>query len=451
MRSHILTRYGDAHLPRYTSYPTAPQFSAAIGPETYAGWLAALPAAEPVSLYLHVPFCRSMCWYCGCHTTITRQDEPILDYLAVLRREIELVARQAGQPLTIGEVHFGGGTPTVVEPAEFTRLMTLLRSSFDFLGHAAVAIEIDPRTLGAGMIEALGRAGVSRASLGVQSFDPRVQRAINRVQSEAITAAAVTSLRASGVERINFDLIYGLPHQTVQSCIDTASASVAMRPDRFAVFGYAHVPSFKKHQRMIDESVLPDAAERTEQAAAVAETLIAAGYRQIGLDHFALPDDELALAERSSTLRRNFQGYTTDACETLIGFGASAIGKVGGGYVQNEVAPGSYARAIAEGRLATSKGYRLTEEDRVRAAIIERLMCDFAADVPAICASRGFDAGQILAASAERLDALRDDGVIEIEGGVIRVRADQRFVIRAVAAAFDAYLGRSTRSHSRAA
>jgi oxygen-independent coproporphyrinogen-3 oxidase len=300
------------------------------------------------------------------------------------------------------------------------------------------------------MAGALGRAGVGRASLGVQSFDPVVQKAVNRIQSEEQTADAVENLRRSGVGRINFDLIYGLPHQTVRSCVETATAAVAMRPDRFAVFGYAHVPSFKKHQRLIDETALPGSAARSEQAAAIAEALVAAGYGQIGLDHFALPDDELVLAQQAGALRRNFQGYTTDNCESLIGFGASAIGRVGEGYVQNAVAPGLYARQIADGCLATSKGYRLTGEDRLRAAIIERLMCDFEADVPAICAAHGFEPARILD-TAGRMEELRQDGVVDITEGFIRVRRDHRFVIRAVAAAFDAYLDESARQHSKAA
>lgn len=450
MQRSILAKYGEARLPRYTSYPTAPRFSAAVGPETYEGWLRNLPPTEPVSLYLHIPFCRSMCWYCGCHTTITRQNEPILDYLTALRREINMVADKAPQPLPVSEVHFGGGTPTIIQPVEFVALMDLLRGSFRFTDNAAIAVEIDPRTLTAEMAAALGSAGVRRASLGVQSFDPVVQKAINRIQSEEQTAEAVENLRRQGVGRISFDLIYGLPRQTVRSCAETAAAAIAMRPDRLAVFGYAHIPSFKKHQRMINEQALPDSEARSEQAAAVADTLVAAGYRQIGLDHFALPNDDLALAQESGTLRRNFQGYTTDNCETLIGFGASAIGKVGGGYVQNEVAVGSYARYIAAGRLATSKGYRLTAEDRVRAAILERLMCDFEADVPAICSAHGFDPASILD-NTHRLDELSDDGVLDMTDGVIRVRQDQRFVIRAVAAAFDAYLDQSPRTHSKVA
>ncbi|OOG70800.1 oxygen-independent coproporphyrinogen III oxidase [Sinorhizobium sp. A49] len=450
MQSTALMKYAEMRLPRYTSYPTAPRFSAGIDRDTYADWLGAVPTDRDVSLYLHIPFCRSMCWYCGCHTTITRQDEPILDYLNVLRQEIGMVADHASAALPIGEVHFGGGTPTIIEPEEFLALMALLRQRYRFGAETGVAVEIDPRRLTVAMAQALGEGGVRRASLGVQSFDPVVQKAINRIQSEQQTADAVANLRNAGVGGINFDLIYGLPHQTVRSCVETVQAATAMRPERFAVFGYAHVPSFKKHQRMIDEDVLPDASARTDQALAISEALCQAGYRQIGLDHFALPDDDLVLAQSSGMLRRNFQGYTTDNCETLIGFGASAIGRSRDGYVQNEVPPGLYASHIASGRLATTKGYRLTEEDRLRAEIIERLMCDFTADIKAIATAHGRNPDFLLGDNA-RLATMVDDGVLDFADGVITVRQDHRFVIRAVAAAFDAYIDDGQRTHSKAA
>ncbi|MCF1449313.1 oxygen-independent coproporphyrinogen III oxidase [Agrobacterium vitis] len=450
MKTAILEKYGEARLPRYTSYPTAPRFSPEIDASTYAEWLSATLADAGASLYLHIPFCRSMCWYCGCHTTISQKDQPILDYLDMLRAEIRLVSVTADKKLAIDHVHFGGGTPTIMQPQEFFGLMGLLREHFTFSDHSEIAVEIDPRTLTAEMAMALGDSGVRRASLGVQSFDPVVQKAINRVQSVEQTADAVTNLRAAGTQNINFDLIYGLPHQTEASCIDTAEQAIALRPDRFAVFGYAHIPSFKKHQKMIDETALADSRGRDEQAEAIASTLISAGYRRIGLDHYALAHDDMVRALDDGTLRRNFQGYTTDACETLVGLGASAIGRTHQGYVQNEVTPGGYARRIGSGNLATVKGYRLTAEDRLRAAIIERLMCDFAVDVPLLCEGHGFDAGRLLSDNAG-LAMLEDDGIIDIDDGRIQVRQEQRFVIRAVAACFDAYLDQSGRTHSRAA
>ncbi|MFC5387709.1 oxygen-independent coproporphyrinogen III oxidase [Aquamicrobium segne] len=450
MEPSLLQKYGEARLPRYTSYPTAPHFSPAVNEETYADWLANLPADEPVSLYLHIPFCRAMCWYCGCHTTITIRDQPIIDYLAILRAEIETVATRATQGLPVEKVHFGGGTPTIVEPQDFIALVDLLRQRFDFRPDSELAVEIDPRTLTSAMAEALGQAGINRASLGVQSFDPVVQKAVNRIQSEEQTFDAVRNLRASGVEKINFDLIYGLPYQTITSCVETARAAAAMRPDRFAVFGYAHVPSFKKHQRMIDEAALPDSSARSQQAQAIAQTLIDAGYRQIGLDHFALPEDDLAAAQSAGKLRRNFQGYTTDNCQTLIGFGASAIGQTAQGYVQNEVALGRYAEAVSSGRLATAKGYRMTVEDQARAAVIERLMCDFSVDVPAVLAPFGLDPALLLEGNPA-LATLAGEGVVELSNGTVSVRADHRFLVRVAAAAFDAYLATSPRAHGKAA
>jgi oxygen-independent coproporphyrinogen-3 oxidase len=450
LQPSVLQKYAEARLPRYTSYPPSPEFSPSLGADTYADWLSRLPPDPPVSLYLHIPFCRSMCWYCGCHTTITAKDQPIADYLALLRSEIDMVARLAPQPLPVEKVHFGGGTPTIVAPADFVALADLLRDRFGFTGSAEMAIEIDPRTLTIEMAAALGGGGVTRASLGVQSFDPVVQQAVNRIQSAETTIEAVDRLRLSGVQGINFDLIYGLPHQTVRSCVETARIAAAMWPDRLAVFGYAHVPSFKKHQRMIEADALPDGSARMEQALAIAETLVAAGYVQIGMDHFARPHDDLAQAQGDGRLHRNFQGYTTDECETLLGFGASAIGRTPHGYVQNEVGLGLYAGSIASGRLATARGYRLTADDRLRAEIIERLMCDFEADVEAICARHGFDPGALLIGN-QRLDTLAQDGAVEVAGGIVRVRRDHRFLLRAAAAAFDACLFRSGRSHSQAA
>jgi oxygen-independent coproporphyrinogen-3 oxidase len=450
MTDAILLRHGEARLPRYTSYPTAPVFSPAVGAAAHARELAGLAPDEPVSLYVHVPFCRSMCWYCGCHTTITARDEPIEAYLAALHAELALVAGLVPSPLPVAALHFGGGTPTIMGPERFGRLMAALRRHVRFTADAELAIEIDPRTLTPDMIAALAEGGITRASLGVQSFDPAVQQAINRVQSIDETAAAVAGLRAAGIGRINFDLIYGLPQQTVESCRETAEAALALAPDRFAVFGYAHVPAFKKHQRLIDEAALPGGAERIAEALAIGEALVAAGYRPVGLDHFARPDDPLAEAAATGRLHRNFQGYTTDDCPSLIGLGASAIGQTRGGYVQNEVPIGRYQQAVAAGRLATARGYRLTADDRLRGEVIERLMCDLGADVGAIAARHGADAAALLDGN-DRLRALVDDGVAEIAGGVVHVPARHRFLVRTVAAAFDAYLDPARRPGSKVA
>lgn len=449
MRSDWARSYGQDRLPRYTSYPTAPHFSPAITETHYSKWLRALSSRQPASLYVHVPFCRAMCWYCGCHTSLTKRDEPIAIYTAALRREAGIVAETIGHRQPISHVAFGGGTPTIMSPESFIDLMGALRFSYFVQPDAEIAVEIDPRTLTADMTEALGQCGVNRVSLGVQSFDPDVQRAINRVQSFEQTAAAVQSLRNAGGGKVNFDLLYGLPLQTVESCLDTVAKCIALRPDRLSVFGYAHIPSFKKHQRKIAEDTLPDSPERHLQSEAIAEALIDAGYVRIGLDHFALPEDNLAIAQQAGRLHRNFQGYTDDNATTLIGLGASAIGRTPDGFAQNAVPTRDYLARIAEGRLATVKGYLLTEDDRFRADLIERVMCDMAVDLPEVSRLHGRDPNSAIVDHA-RIDSLVADGAVMILDDRLSVSSGAEFLVRSVASAFDAHLARSTAVHSRA-
>ena len=366
------------------------------------------------------------------------------------KRRSALVSDLAGKKLPVGHVHFGGGTPTIVEPRRLLNLFALIRKKFTLNETTEIAVEIDPRTLTKEMVSAMADAGVNRASLGVQSFDLAVQKAINRIQSEDDTATVVHSLREAGIHGINFDLIYGLPKQDIASCIDTTQRAIAMRPDRFSVFGYAHVPEFKKHQKMISESDLPDGAARMAQAEAIATTLVDAGYHQIGLDHYALPGDQLSKSQSEGHLHRNFQGYTTDACQTLIGLGASSISRFENGYIQNDVAIGSYSKCLSEGGLATSKGYEFLPDDHLRAAIIERLMCDFSVDLKAICDSFGQDFQNLIDNNA-RLENLVEDKLVELNVGKLLVKDSARFIIRNVAAAFDAYLESGGRKFSRAA
>ncbi|TPQ39535.1 oxygen-independent coproporphyrinogen III oxidase [Bradyrhizobium guangdongense] len=449
MRTDLAAAYGEERLPRYTSYPTAPHFSPAVTPDVYARWLAEIPANVSASLYLHVPFCRKMCWYCGCHTQIARREDPVAQYQATLLREVSLVAEAIGRRIKVEHIHFGGGTPTIMAPEAFTELMAAIRQAFFVLPTAEIAVEIDPRTLTSEMTDALALAGINRASLGVQSFDPAVQVAINRVQSFAQTKKVTEDLRQAGIKGVNFDLIYGLPYQTVASCLATVQRCLELRPDRFSVFGYAHVPSFKKHQRKIEEARLPASRARHDQACAIANALKEAGYVQIGLDHFALPGDPMAVAFEQHRLRRNFQGYTTDSSDVLIGLGASAIGHLPQGYVQNDVRIETYAEAIDAGRLATVKGYALTDDDRLRADIIERIMCDFAVDLGEVCARHG-TASAVMLQSAPRLKTLISDGVVELDGDQLAVNSDSRFLLRSVAAAFDAHLDTAKQLHSRA-
>jgi len=425
-------RYAAMRVPRYTSYPTAPHFSDAIDAAQYRSWLHGLPAGEPVSLYLHIPFCREMCWYCGCHTTVTRRQAPVSRYVATLVHEIDLVAAAIGRNLTIRHLHWGGGSPTLLSPEDVASVRRALKERFVLDPMAENAVEIDPRTLTPELATAFARAGVNRASLGLQTFDRKVQAAINRVQSFEVTAAAVRTLRESGIPAINFDLVYGLPFQTVQSCVDTVEQALRLQPNRLAVFGYAHVPEFKAHQRKIDEAALPGPAERHEQADAIARALTLRGYHQIGLDHFALPGDTLAIAAEAGTLHRNFQGYTTDPCRTLIGLGASAIGRLPGGFVQNATRIPDYERRVVSADLATFRGCSIREDDNRRGAIIEQLMCNYRAQVGSIDAP---------------LDQLVADGLIRRSGDVIEVVDEARPLVRVVAAAFDAKLPNSAATH----
>ncbi len=430
--SETFARYAAMRVPRYTSYPTAPNFAAAVDASDYRQWLRTLGGSSIVSVYLHIPFCRQMCWYCGCHTSVTRRQPPVSRYVETLVREIRLVeSEMQGRP-KIGHLHWGGGSPTLLAPADIDKIRDALAEAFVIDPLAENAVEVDPRTLTEPLAGAFGRAGVNRASVGVQSFDPVVQSAINRIQGYSTVAAAVAMLREHGIPGINFDLIYGLPFQTRQSCLDTVEQALQLQPNRLSVFGYAHVPSFKPHQRKIDEAALPGPAERQKQAGVIADALTSAGYRQIGLDHFALPGDSLAIASERGLLHRNFQGYTTDRCSDLIAFGASAIGRLPQGFVQNATRIPDYERRIGEGRLATVRGCRISDDDSRRAAIIEQLMCNYRAQLGAVDAP------------IERLEA---DGLIRRSGSWIEVTEQGRPLVRAVAAAFDSYLPSSNATH----
>ncbi|HEX2944231.1 MAG TPA: oxygen-independent coproporphyrinogen III oxidase [Rhodopila sp.] len=439
-------KYLNERIPRYTSYPTAPHFSAAIGGGQYAGWLQRLPEDASLSLYLHVPFCRSLCWYCGCTTTITRHTEPVDNYIGLLKREIGMVADLVSGR-QVAHLHWGGGTPTIIGPDTFSDVMTLLRTHFRFAANAEIAVEIDPRRLDIATAQALGAAGITRASLGVQTFNEAAQRAVGRVQSLAVTQTCVDRLRNAGIEAINVDLLYGLPHETVETCQASVQAALTLGPARFSVFGYAHVPQVAKHQRVIAVETLPDAAERLRQEQAIGEALLQAGYVRIGLDHYALPDDPMAQALQTGTLRRNFQGYTDDPAAALIGFGASAISRLPDGYAQNTADLRGWGQKIAAGTFATARGIAMEPDDTLRAAIIERLMCDLRVDVPDTLRSLGFPPDWLDREMVE-LGPLAEDGLLEVRNGVITVPESARNLVRRVASTFDAYLDHSAGRHA---
>jgi oxygen-independent coproporphyrinogen-3 oxidase len=445
----VVARYAARGVPRYTSYPSAPHFQAGFPEAHYRTWLGALDPSEPVSLYLHVPFCREMCWYCGCNMKLARRYEPIAAYVEVLLKELDLVAAALPDRMTISHLHWGGGTPTALQPADLARVMEAVRKRFEIDRNAELAIESDPRTLTAEMTHLIGALGFTRASFGVQEFNPEVQRAINRVQPPEMVERAVDGLRHAGVSALNFDLIYGLPFQTGPSLVATVSAAAAMSPDRLALFGYAHVPWMAKNQRMIPEHALPGPAERAEQAALAAETLTSCGFDAIGIDHFAQPQDELAVAAREGRMRRNFQGYTTDRADTLIGLGATAIGTTPFGHVQNLSETRAWARAVEAGLLPVGRGLATSGDDRLRAHVIERIMCDGRADVGE--AARRFGARPDWATeSLSALGELVSDGLVVIDGPEVALTPRGRPLARVVAAAFDTYLERGAARHSQA-
>lgn len=436
-------------VPRYTSYPTAPQWHAEIGPDDYRTWLATLDPDKPLSLYLHVPYCQNICWYCGCNMKLAARYSTVADYVETLIREIDLVADTLPARMEVSHLHWGGGTPTSLSPDDLQRVMSHVWSRFNQAPSAELAIESDPRTLTGEMIDRIGALGFNRASFGVQEFDPVVQAAINRIQPPEMVAHAVQLLRAVGVDAINFDLIYGLPHQTTEMVKSTIETCLSLAPDRLALFGYAHVPWVAKRQRKIETAALPGARERLAQATAAAETLRAQGYTQIGMDHFAKPNDALSIAAANGTLRRNFQGYTPDEAPTLIGFGATSIGRLPHGYVQNNPETGAWARAIEAGEFATSKGYALSPDDRLYGAVIEAIMCYGRADLTAIAATQDQPADWAAAALREA-EPYIPDGLAIMADGQIALRAGAEPFVRLVAAAFDQHLHRAEARHSLA-
>ncbi|MGC9953612.1 MAG: oxygen-independent coproporphyrinogen III oxidase [Rhizomicrobium sp.] len=438
-----------ARVPRYTSYPTAPHFHSGVTGEIFRGWLAALPQGMPLSLYLHVPFCDTLCWFCGCHTTVVNTYSPLKSYLGVLLSEIETVAAIIGPGHPVTHIHWGGGSPTMLSPDDVKNLAAALRSHFTIAPDAEFAIEIDPRGLQDEMIAALAEAGVGRASIGVQDCDDTVQRAINRIQPFEVTRSAVERLRAAGIGALNIDLIYGLPHQTRENVARTIDMALTLTPQRFAVFGYAHVPHFKKHMQLIDERALPDVQERLAQFELAHAKLCASGYAAIGLDHFARPEDSLALAQQAGKLARNFQGYTTDDAPALVGLGASSISALPQGYAQNRAEVPDYRKAILAGELAVARGIALSDDDRLRRAIIERLMCDLKVDLDAVAAPFGKSAADF-GSEFSTLAPYAEQGIVEIEGGRLVVPPASRAAVRLIAAAFDSYLGKSNAIHAAA-
>ena len=442
----LLQRY-DRPGPRYTSYPTAVEFTDRFDECAYRGRLEAAAAIpdEPVSLYVHLPFCEARCTYCGCMTIITRKHEVAGRYLQYLEREIKMLANRLQGRRTIVQHQWGGGTPTYLTLAEIERLHNVIARQFSIHPDAETAIEIDPRVTSRDQLQLLRSLGFNRLSMGVQDFTPEVQDAIGRHQSEALTRDLYDYARSIGFDAINVDLIYGLPRQSVETFTRTLTAVTAMRPDRIAVYSYAHVPWLRAHQTRINQAELPLGDRKLELIGAAIETFVGAGYMAIGMDHFALEDDELAVAARQRRLHRNFMGYTTRPAMDMVGVGLSAIGDLCGAFAQNVKKLPPYYAAIDQGRFPIERGYMLTDDDCIRRHVIGELMCNFFVDRSVVAAKFGIDFDAYFASEMEALNAAGgpvSDGFLHINDEGLEVSREGRLFVRNICMHFDRYLPR---------
>jgi oxygen-independent coproporphyrinogen-3 oxidase len=439
-----LLRTIDGPGPRYTSYPTADRFVDTFGADDYLRALHArrsgTSADMPLSLYVHIPFCASLCYYCACNKVVTRHTERAGPYLDALEREIALQAKALGTRTCVSQLHLGGGTPTFLSDAELERLMRTLRDAFEIEAHAEVSIEVDPRTVDAVRLARLRALGFNRLSFGVQDFDPDVQRAVHRIQPEEQMRKLLEAARTLGFESTNVDLIYGLPMQTPASFARTLAQVRALRPDRIALYGYAHLPERFKPQRRIASADLPTGEARLSMLAAAIAGFAEEGYEYIGMDHFALPDDALAIARREGRLHRNFQGYSTQPDCDLVALGVSAIGKVGATYSQNAKALPEYYAALEAGRLPIVRGLALTPDDELRRAAIMALMCQGRLDFAALADAQGIDPRAAFADEFARLAMLEANGLVVRNVQAVQVTPLGWYFVRSVAMVFDRYL-----------
>lgn len=437
-----LLAYAERQAPRYTSYPSAPHFRPEVDAAIYRDWLGRLPDEAAISIYMHVPYCKQLCWYCGCNTNAAHAGDTA-DFVGTALREIDLVAAAASAH-RVTEIHWGGGTPNILSTEQFTRLFHHLDFWFDLDRSLAHSIEIDPRYLSASLAETYARAGVNRASLGVQDLNPRVQAAIGRIQPFEQVQQAAIELRRAGITQLSFDLMYGLPGQSIDDLLHSVQLSASLEPNRIALFGYAHVPWFKRRQRVIKADTLPGSEARFAQAQVAHDALVALGYVAVGFDHFAKPSDSLARAAREGALRRNFQGYVANIPDAILGFGPSAISTLPQGYAQNAAGIGAWRRSIDAGDLPIARGHTHSDDDHRRAALIERIMCDFEANLAA------FGGREKFSAELETLAPLIADGIVILDGERLTVPAPMHAFCRLVARAFDTYGAEDSSRYSRA-
>lgn len=441
---NLLAKY-DRPVPRYTSYPTTPHFSHPISQAAYRERLAAIPKNQSISLYIHIPFCRHLCLYCGCHTKVIDHEAPVSDYLGVVQQEIVLTAQAIGRRQKVSHIHFGGGTPNFAPSKDLDGLLKTVSREFALSDHPVIATEMDPRILYQDKARALVRLGVNRVSLGVQDFQPDVQQAINRIQPYEYVRDCVQWLREAGVSSINFDMIYGLPLQTPEKIHDNMEKLKTLRPDRVALFGYAHVPWFKEHQKKLEVYALPGAFERFEMAETARRSLIDAGYTPIGIDHFAQPEDKLSRALEERRLRRNFQGYAADNEEIIIGLGQTAISGYGSAYVQNTDRNREYRDKVANGEFPIVKACLLSPEDIFRRSVIESIMCYGEVDLMALDNARQW-ADIVWPAAYSSLSSFMKDDLVVLGDMNVKITPTGRPLTRLIASVFDTYLGRAAPS-----
>lgn len=427
----------DARVPRYTSYPTAPHFAGGVGPETFVEWIEAIPAGSEISLYLHVPFCRRLCWFCACRTQGTSSDAPVLAYAKVLKAEIALLKRHLASGVRLSRLHWGGGTPTLLPPDTMRDLAATVFEAVPMAEGAEFSVEIDPNEIDAARLDALAAAGMNRASIGVQDFDPEIQKAIGREQSYELTKSVADMIRDRGIQSLNADILYGLPFQSNQRIADSVLKLLTLNPDRVALYGYAHVPWMSRRQQMIPSDAMPTPQERLALFETARKLFVADGYDEIGIDHFARPEDGMAKAAKAGTLRRNFQGYTDDTAPVLVGLGASSISRFPQGFAQNASGTADHTRAIREGHFSTHRGHVFKGEDVMRARIIEALMSDFHVSRAEILAGHDVSPEQLQSMLQTAADGF--PGMVSLTEAGLTILPHGRPLTRMIARAFDAY------------
>ncbi|WP_149141209.1 oxygen-independent coproporphyrinogen III oxidase [Gemmobacter caeruleus] len=444
-----LARLGlfDARVPRYTSYPTAPHFGDAVSSALFTTWIEAIPPGAEISLYLHVPFCRRLCWFCACRTQGTATDDPVIAYVETLKAELALLRRHLAPGVRLSRLHWGGGTPTLLQPGLIRDLAGTIFDIVPMGEGAEFSVEIDPDEVDAARLDALAAAGMNRASIGVQDFDPEIQKTIGRIQPYELTRDVALMIRDRGVKSLNADILYGLPFQTQSRIADSVQKLLSLSPDRVALYGYAHVPWMSRRQQLIPSDAIPTPQERLRLFETAAQLFGWDGYEAIGIDHFARPDDGLAVAARDGRLRRNFQGYTDDTAQVLVGLGASSISRFPQGYAQNASGTSDYTKSVRAGRFTTHRGHVFTPDDRLRGRIIEALMCDFRVERAELLAQYGATEAQVQAMFAAAQAQFGD--MVRLDAQGLSIPPAGRPLTRMIARAFDAY-DQSKAKHSAA-